>query len=55
MEEHMYSAVNRVSQSLIRVEADELTYPLHVVLRYNIEKDVIAGNLAVADICTTME
>ena len=36
--------------SLIRVEADELSYPLHVILRYNIEKDVISGNLKVSDI-----
>jgi carboxypeptidase Taq len=41
--EDLYGAVNRVSQSLIRVEADELTYPLHVILRYNIERDVIDG------------
>jgi len=46
----IYGAVNRVSNSLIRVEADELTYPLHVILRYNIEKDVMGGTLAVADI-----
>jgi carboxypeptidase Taq len=46
----LYGAVNRVSQSLIRVEADELTYPLHVILRYNIEKDVIGGKLTVKDI-----
>lgn len=48
--EDVYGAVNRVSQSFIRVEADELTYPLHVILRYSIEKDVIAGKLAVQDI-----
>ena len=46
----IYGAVNAVTQSLIRVEADELTYPLHVILRYNIEKDVIGGTLAVQDI-----
>jgi carboxypeptidase Taq len=46
----VYGAVNAASKSFIRVEADELTYPLHVVLRYNIEKDVIAGKLAVKDI-----
>jgi carboxypeptidase Taq len=46
----VYEAVNAVEPSLIRVEADELTYPLHVILRYGIEKDVIAGRLAVADI-----
>ena len=38
------------SRSLIRVEADELTHPLHVVLRYNIEKDVTDGTLDVRDI-----
>jgi carboxypeptidase Taq len=48
--EEIYGAVNRVSQSLIRVEADELTYPLHVILRYTIEKEVVAGQLQVADI-----
>jgi Zn-dependent M32 family carboxypeptidase len=48
--EEVYGAVNAASKSLIRVEADELTYPLHVILRYNIEKDVFSGNLAVSDI-----
>jgi carboxypeptidase Taq len=46
----VYGAVNAVSPSLIRVEADELTYPLHVILRYNIEKAVIGGKLNVKDI-----
>jgi Zn-dependent M32 family carboxypeptidase len=49
--EELYGAINAVSdESLIRVEADELSYPLHVILRYNIEKDVIGGRLAVSDI-----
>lgn len=49
--EELYAAVNAVDfNNLIRVEADELTYPLHVILRYNIERDVIAGNLDVNDI-----
>ena len=48
--EDIYGAVNAVSPSLIRVEADELTYPLHVIMRYGIEKDVIGGNLEVKDI-----
>ena len=49
--EEMYAAVNAVDfKNLIRVEADELTYPLHVILRYNIERDVIAGKLDIADI-----
>ena len=48
--EQVYGAVNAVSRSFIRVEADELTYPLHVILRYQIERDVIEGKLAVKDI-----
>jgi carboxypeptidase Taq len=48
--EELYGAVNAVSPSLIRVEADELTYPLHVILRYNIERDVVEGKLDVKDI-----
>jgi len=49
--EELYAAVNAVDfNNLIRVEADELTYPLHVILRYNIERDVVAGKLDVADI-----
>mmetsp|Transcript_11453 Transcript_11453/g.17490 ORF Transcript_11453/g.17490 Transcript_11453/m.17490 type:complete len:580 (+) Transcript_11453:78-1817(+) len=49
--EELYAAVNAVDfNNLIRVEADELTYPLHVILRYNIERDVVAGKLDVNDI-----
>lgn len=51
--EELYAAVNAVDfTNLIRVDADELAYPLHVILRYNIERDVIAGELDVADIPT---
>ena len=47
----LYAAFNRVKHpSFIRVEADELQYPLHIVLRYTIEKGVVDGNLSVADI-----
>jgi carboxypeptidase Taq len=43
--------LNRVDFSnLIRVEADELTYPLHVILRYEIERDLFSGRLDVADL-----
>ena len=50
-DEELYAAVNAVDfGNLIRVEADELTYPLHVILRYNIEREVVGGNLNVADI-----
>lgn len=40
----------KVEPSFIRIYADELTYPLHIVLRFNIERDLIAGKLSVADL-----
>lgn len=40
----------RLDNGYIRVEADELSYPLHVILRYRLEKALIAGDLAVKDI-----
>ncbi len=40
----------RVERGLIRVDADELTYPLHVVLRYELETALLDGDLAVVDI-----
>lgn len=45
-----YRAVNKVEPSLIRTEADELTYALHIMVRYQIEKEMIGGTLAVADV-----
>ena len=45
-----HRAVNRVAPSLIRVEADELTYDLHVMLRVDLEMRLIAGELSVADL-----
>ena len=50
--EDLYAAVNNAQRSLIRVEADELTYPLHVILRYTIERDFIESRLDVANIPT---
>ena len=43
-------AINEAKPSFIRVEADELTYNLHILLRFEIEREIIAGNLPVADI-----
>jgi len=40
----------RVCRGFIRVDADEVTYPLHVILRYRLERALIAGDLAVADL-----
>ena len=48
--EEFYRAVNKVQPSLIRTEADEVTYSLHVMVRYEIEKRVMAGELEVKDI-----
>ncbi|MBP1999623.1 carboxypeptidase Taq [Paenibacillus shirakamiensis] len=45
-----YRAINRVQPSLIRVEADELTYNLHIMLRYEIEKALIGGDIEVKDL-----
>jgi carboxypeptidase Taq len=48
--EAFYRAVNRVEPSLIRVEADEATYGLHVILRFELEREMIAGTLALRDL-----
>ena len=48
--EQFYKAVNRAQPSLIRTEADELTYCLHVMVRYEIEKQLIGGTLDVGDV-----
>lgn len=45
-----YRAINKAQPSLIRTEADELTYALHVMVRYEIEKRLIAGTLPVAEV-----
>jgi carboxypeptidase Taq len=42
--------VNQVESSLIRTEADELTYNLHVLLRFELERALVKGDLAVADV-----
>lgn len=47
--ESFYRGINRVAPSLIRVEADEVTYSLHVILRFRIEQALIAGDLAAAE------
>jgi carboxypeptidase Taq len=48
--ENLVRFYNRVERSLIRVEADELTYPMHIVLRWRLERAMIAGDLAIADL-----
>ncbi len=46
----LYSAINRCKPSFIRVEADEVTYPLHVILRYEIEMGLFNGSISVKDL-----
>ncbi|MEO8308623.1 MAG: carboxypeptidase M32 [Pseudomonadota bacterium] len=48
--DNLYRLLNRVRRSAIRVDADELTYPLHVMVRYGIEKDLLDGRLAARDL-----
>ncbi|MCC9602839.1 carboxypeptidase M32 [Stieleria sp. JC731] len=48
--ETLYAAVNVVRPSLIRVEADEATYNLHILIRFELEQSLIAGDLAVDDL-----
>ena len=45
-----HAAINRVEPSLIRVEADEVTYNLHILIRFELEQALIGGDLPVADV-----
>jgi carboxypeptidase Taq len=46
----LFRAVNHVAPSLIRVEADEATYSLHVILRFELEQELIDGTLSVSEL-----
>jgi len=48
--ETLYRAVNKVSPSLIRVEADEVTYNLHIILRFELEQELVDGRLTIRDL-----
>jgi carboxypeptidase Taq len=48
--ERFHRAVNRARRSFIRVDADETSYGLHVILRFELEQDLISGRLAVEDL-----
>ena len=48
--DNLYRHYTRVARSLIRVDADEVTYPAHVILRYRLERALIAGDMKVDDI-----
>src|SRR5438067_859890 len=47
--DRFYRAINRLRPSLVRVDADEITYNLHIVLRFELERDLLAGRLEVRD------
>ncbi|KAF9934101.1 hypothetical protein FBU30_003382 [Linnemannia zychae] len=48
--DQFYLAFNRVEPGFIRIESDEVTYPMHIILRYEIEKALIEGDIEVADV-----
>jgi carboxypeptidase Taq len=48
--ETFYRAINKVSRSLIRTDADEVTYNLHVIIRFELELELLEGRLAVRDL-----
>jgi len=48
--ETFYRAINKVEPSLIRTDADEVTYNLHVIIRFELELELLEGTLAIADL-----
>jgi carboxypeptidase Taq len=49
-EEAFYRAVNKVHPSLIRIDADEVTYNMHIILRFELEQELIEGRVDLADL-----
>lgn len=47
---NVHKIYTRVAPGLIRVDADEVTYPLHIMLRYRLERAILGGDLALADL-----
>ena len=48
--DNLYRLLTRVRRSAVRMDADELTYPVHIMLRYELEKRILDGDLAVRDL-----
>jgi carboxypeptidase Taq len=48
--DRFYAAIKKVRPSLIRIKADEVTYGMHIILRFELEQDVVNGRLAVRDL-----
>ena len=49
-EQELYEGINVVQPSLIRTEADELTYTFHIIIRYELEKEIVAGTARIEDL-----
>jgi carboxypeptidase Taq len=49
-EEKFYRTINMVQPSFIRVEADEVTYGLHIILRFELEKEIINNGISISDL-----
>ena len=48
--ENLYRIFNKVNKDYIRVEADEVTYPLHIIMRFNLEKKIIENNINIQEL-----
>lgn len=53
--ENLYNMVNKVTPSFIRVDADEVTYPAHIIMRYRLEKALLSGDLPIDEVPTAWE
>jgi carboxypeptidase Taq len=49
-EERFYRLINHVRPSLVRIESDEVTYNLHILIRFELEQELLAGDIQVADL-----
>lgn len=49
-EDNLYQNYNFVKKDFIRIDADELTYPLHVIIRYEIERELVARNIKITEL-----
>jgi carboxypeptidase Taq len=48
--DRFYAAINRVRPSLIRIRADEVTYGMHIILRFELEQDIVNGRVALKEV-----
>jgi carboxypeptidase Taq len=48
--ERFYTAINKAQPSLIRIDADEVTYGMHVILRFELEQDIVNGRIELKDL-----